>query len=780
MKRTLVCAAALTALAMAPAVAPAQFIEPITDFEGTFSAPTFIAEVIFHDPGFAEATRGLDPAVGNDSYLSDILVVPSPFTEVTSGTQSMVAFWGWLDAADHTSWIRLSTNNTQDIPNPALHLGGKVRMWLGARAWTDGTFATQTLAGSLKVGIGVRETGVGVPQGFDGGQSGLVEWVGLSSKLSEIVSGTNGICDSTAAPATDDVQLVGVGLPAPSNGACIDGGTNGLIESTRVGDDTLQTIPVGMANVPADGVMRLYEFNLPALELSGNVFGFTGDGSLGATPNNRGTLEHMVITNDPGNAAVNSNVWLIFIDDVEFESPVLDPPVIQTVPNPPRPLGEEVTVDFVKTTANLVELFRLPGTSLGSIDPAGATSVLIPTTPLGANIQIVARQTVGTDTSDDSAAVAVVSEGNGPLRLATAIRETDQHDAGLNCGDDGTGFDPNAASTLEFVGATTVSAFGIPDGRTFSPQANWFEVTFDPCVDGVVIFSGNGIIDVNSTGPTVGVWEGLYFRMDANRPTNGPFTVYLDDLTLKNAGGLGMDCMVDDFESYTPDEVIVEGTVAGTPAMGVADSVAAGDDIQVVPQGNATFLGQIVVSGGPNGVIDTAPATGEGVDRVHARFNNPGVAGTSIGVADSPDQSEITSEDAFSGTKSLKVQWAFVDAVNGNNTLRLTTNGSTATNPPESLLNPDSVVELTNAGCEDGVDIVFSVMMRFEPPPVPGDCNLDGDVDLGDYACFQQCFGATPVPPECVKVSLAPNGAPDNVINLDDFELFEILLGGPR
>jgi hypothetical protein len=293
----------------------------------------------------------------------------------------------------------------------------------------------------------------------------------------------------------------------------------------------------------------------------------------------------------------------------------------------------------------------------------------------------------------------------------------------------------------------------------------------------VTIFSGNGVIFTNPLPAlTKSVFEGIYFRIDSLNPTAGPFTVYIDDLVIKNANTNGSDCVVDDFESYTPGNHIVAGgnLVCDT----TANNTPPADDVQVVPLGGATFAGQIVVSPGANGILETTATTDDFFSSLKARFNNPGVAGTNVGVATTPDQTNVTAEDAFSGTQSLRVRWAFVNATNLNNTLRLTTNGSTATSPPETLVGPDPVIPVTYAPCADGVDIKFSFMMKLAPAEVPGDCDFDGDVDLADTACFQACFGAsgTLIPP-CDGYDLEANGT----IDLADYQdKFRYLIIGPQ
>jgi hypothetical protein len=785
MKRriSITCAAVLVG-AVGVSTAQAQFSTLVTDFEGSFSNPLNIAEVVFRDPTVSGTTRGVDPAILADTFLSDTASLPG-FVLPSSGTQALLVAYGWENESDPTSWVRLITSNTDDIPNPSLHLGGTVRIWIAATAFTNDTFATPVTNGNLLIGLGVRETGLGVPLGASGGTAGDVEWVGISDARLRLYAGTNGICDTMVDPGTDDVQINPMGANVGINGECIGAGTNGVINTTAADDDESATIPDGLLNLPSDGVVREYVFDLPALEASSNAFGFTGDGVLGATPNNRGTLDHLVITNDAAaNGPNNAKVWVLSIDDITFESPVLDPPAIVTDPAPPLPLGESVDVELIKNNASKVAVYRLEidgsETLLGSNGMVTSTTETVSTSPLPGNALVVARQQVGGDISDNSEPVVVSSPGNGPIRMAMAVRETDQFDNALGCGADGTGFDPDQPSTLEFVGAETTSGFGIPDGRRIKPEIGWQEVRFNPCTDGVAVFSGDGVLNVNSTGLTKAVFEGLYYRIDDQSPTTGPYTIYIDDLKVENAEGLGLDCVIDDFESYTPGDFIIEADVDAN-GDGTADSVAEGDDVQIVSVGATTFNGQIIIGAGTNGVIDTTPATGEGISQIRARFNLPGTAGTSVGLAASPDACAVTDEESFSGSQSLKVEWAFLSAANPSSVVRHTTNGSLATEPPETLIGPDPVFELTNAPCDDGIDLVFSFMLLFEPPAIPADCDADGDVDLADYGCFQLCLGeAAPFTAPCEVLDIAPNGAPDGVIDLADFALFNILLIGPQ
>jgi hypothetical protein len=767
------CGAAL----LCNAAALGQFISLISDFE---SFPDWEEEVMFRNPSVSGSTTGLDPLQGDLTYLTNVTM--DWFSVAHSGVNAVASYWGWEDPSYHSSWVRLTTTNAEEIPNPALHLAGTVRFWAAATAYTDTTSWVEVSGGHLWLGLGVRETGQGVHLGGDGGVGGDIEWVGLNAKLVEILAGPDGVCDTTADPNSDDIQVNLPGSSIGPDGVCVDAGPDGALQTTAGDDDTVNITPHGMFSLPADGVMRLYEFDLPALEASGNVFAFTGDGALGATPNNRGTLEHLALTNDPANAAVGAYVFLVNIDDVEFEAPILDPPSIQSQPDPPRPLDDSVHVLYVKSAADLVEVFRLDnGSLLGSIDPAGQQQLDVPTTPLPAYVSLVARQTVGADVSDDSTPVVVVPPGNGPLRIAMAVRETDAYDHDLSCGGDGTGYDPSQPSNLEFIGASDQDdGFGIPTAPRFPAQREWFEVVLNPCdeVYGVAEFSGDGELNLNDPPDyTNGVWEGLYFRIDELNPTTGPFTVYIDDLAVWDDAGL--ICLVDDFESYTPGDYIIEPAEGN----GTADTVAEPTDVQVVPSGSSVVAGQIIVAPGADGTLETEPGGDDVVSAMHARFNYPGVAGTSNGLADEPDRTAVTEEEAFSGTKSLKVEWAFLEASNLRSTLRLTTNGTVdPTPPPETFLNPDPVIPFSLDGtlCDGNGDIYYTVMIMIKPPAVPGDCDQEGDVDVLDFACLQRCAGEGPVSEACATFDIAPNGAPDDAVDFQDFELFSYLFVGPQ
>ncbi|MBN1513893.1 MAG: hypothetical protein JXB13_17890 [Phycisphaerae bacterium] len=779
MRRASVLGLALAALAVLTVPAWGQFITTVTDFEAAFDPPgDGLANVIFLDPSVSTSSRGINTGVFNDVYMCSLSTCGSFFQQVCSGQQSLTISWQWTDPSLATSWLRLSSTNTPWIPNPSLHLAGKVRFCLGGAAFTSESFETEVSGGQLYMNIGVRETGIGVPLGADGGTAGDVEWVGLSESPLSITVGPDGVCDTTADPA--DVQAAPVGT-SPADGMCVTAGADDVLDTPEAslgGDDERLSTPRGSIIVPLDRVMRQYEFDLVALEAAGAVYPLLGDGTLGAVPNNRGVWESVAFTNHPQNSVVNAKQVILWLDDVVFEAPIPSPPTIVTLPDPPLPLDTSVDVANIDPTATLLEVYMLgrgtePNVLLASVENPGTTDLTVSLDiPLPYGVSIVVRQTVNEVQSDYSSAIGINVPGNAPVRMAMSVRETDEYDHNLNCGDNGTGFDPSQPSTLEFIGAIATEGFGIPQGRRITPAIGWQDIVFNPCTDGVIEYSGNGVMDLTGVGYTNGVWESLFFRIDSLAPSAGPYQVYIDDMVAINGLGDGVDCLIDDFESYEVQQYIVES------AAGTADSVAAGDDVQIVSPGATTYAGQIVISGGPNGVIDTEPATGEGVTNNRARFQLPSTAGGSQGLSPEPNITAIDDTQAFSGSHSLRLEFAFVAASNPRSQLRLTTNGSTADPPPDLSRMPDSVIPFSsdNTWCDGTGDIAYAFKMKLEPSPIQGDCNDDLDVDLLDYACLQECATQTTLSPLCDEKFDYFN---DDSIDADDLQMFLLSVSGP-
>lgn len=299
---TLVVGAALL-LSMTPQVG-AQFFSPLVEFE---SAPLNSAELskeMFRVPETAPTTSPFIVANPPGVFTSNAAFRSDQFP--ITGPASLRVYFDWVNPADPNAWVRLQTFNADVWPNPSVHLGGKIRFKLV----NVGDFFN----GQFGICLGIRETGLDVPQLEDGGSVGDIEWVG--------VTGTAGI--------------------APD----------------------LRPLPV-YTNVPVSANYVLIEFDLATghtwvgtaptytlVDLGGGIAGLTGNGVLDGT---RGTLEHIAIVN---NAADPLASMSFYIDDLQTEAPVPDPVFPPTVQSPIIQNDVTITVTDLLSTADQVTLYR--------------------------------------------------------------------------------------------------------------------------------------------------------------------------------------------------------------------------------------------------------------------------------------------------------------------------------------------------------------------------------------------------------------------------------------
>jgi hypothetical protein len=152
----------------------------ITDFEGyTLGAN---GAVLFRQPSFSGSTSGfvvggacnIPNGVFNCALISD--------EQAFSGTQSLKVAWQFrLNPATGqpfpNAWLRLTTFNTPNIPNPAINFDHRVRVRLYVPSDTPDFYLT----------LGVRETGTTAACAGNGGVNnpngvaGGIEWVGATS-----------------------------------------------------------------------------------------------------------------------------------------------------------------------------------------------------------------------------------------------------------------------------------------------------------------------------------------------------------------------------------------------------------------------------------------------------------------------------------------------------------------------------------------------------------------------------------------------------------------------
>jgi len=119
--------------------------------------------VLFNLPRFSGSTS-------NDLALSPNVAEVDAAAAPFSPPNAMRVEWQYVDT-DPQRWMRLTTFNGAQIPNPTIPLDRPLRV----RLRLDG--------GALLVSLGIRETGASAELGEDGGTGGTIEWVGADSDV---------------------------------------------------------------------------------------------------------------------------------------------------------------------------------------------------------------------------------------------------------------------------------------------------------------------------------------------------------------------------------------------------------------------------------------------------------------------------------------------------------------------------------------------------------------------------------------------------------------------
>ncbi len=136
----------------------------VADFEGFADGAT---GVLFRNPRYSGSTL---------EHLASTPDVGQVTSEVSAydGSKSFKVQWSFVDA-DPRRWLRLTTSDVAQSPNPTIWLDQRLRVRLRFEA---------PAGASLRVALGVRETNTYAPIGTDGGTAGTIEWVGADSVVS--------------------------------------------------------------------------------------------------------------------------------------------------------------------------------------------------------------------------------------------------------------------------------------------------------------------------------------------------------------------------------------------------------------------------------------------------------------------------------------------------------------------------------------------------------------------------------------------------------------------
>jgi len=441
----------------------------------------------------------------------------------TEGDAALQAFFRWVDNTDTNRWVRLTTFNGVERPNPSLHLGGKVRFKI--------TNQSELFRGSVGICIGIRETGTNVPQLADGGTVGDIEWVGATGVVTD---------PNTA----DPIRPIPAVTLAPSGTAV-----------------TLE-FDLATGTVKRNGVSQ-----------GGGIHAFTGDGVLSA-PNDRGTLEHIAIVGVAGDTAVQI---LFAIDELQFEAPVADPVLPPTVVSPIIAGDTLVTVTDLQFNVNQVNLLRghtvVLTQSVASTDPV----VFDLTAPGGGGPAVTgevftATQRVGTTTSAESPPVTVFPEA--PRYAMSFVLDED--------GDGSCSFNPPGG--WEFVGVTNLTGLAggdlFPEGTAvFVNNAVWQTIDF-PLNDPAIVtawLGGNGTVDPSPTGRYS--IDSIWFNIGTSGHL-GPHEVLIDAVETLDDMGNVID-VIHTFEDgiaymqFARGQSTVDPTSSGLSALGSFDGTSA-------------------------------------------------------------------------------------------------------------------------------------------------------------------------------------------------------------
>ncbi|MDB6028121.1 MAG: hypothetical protein JWM68_4344, partial [Verrucomicrobiales bacterium] len=177
------------------------------DLEG-FADNTANDTVMFRRPSNSGTTSAfLDTST---NYTS----VRSSFPAGHSGAKVLKAGWGFATGTSNP-WLRFNTFSPVNVPNPTIDLDQIVRFDI----YSDK---------SLKVGVGVRETGTVAAYGANGGTTGTIEWVGVPSATSGSPNPSQTVAANTWTTLSFNIPFESV-TPFTGDGV-VSSGVKGVLE----------------------------------------------------------------------------------------------------------------------------------------------------------------------------------------------------------------------------------------------------------------------------------------------------------------------------------------------------------------------------------------------------------------------------------------------------------------------------------------------------------------------------------------------------------------------
>ncbi len=131
----------------------------ITDFDAYANG----TRVLFNNPRFSGSTVNHLALTPDVAEVSDAVVA-------FNGGKSYRVQWQFVDTTPQR-WMRLTTFNVANVPNPTVELDRPIRVRL------------RLDSGRLRLCAGIRETATTAAPGENGGTSGSIEWVGATNTI---------------------------------------------------------------------------------------------------------------------------------------------------------------------------------------------------------------------------------------------------------------------------------------------------------------------------------------------------------------------------------------------------------------------------------------------------------------------------------------------------------------------------------------------------------------------------------------------------------------------
>ncbi|MER3473753.1 MAG: hypothetical protein C4335_06905 [Armatimonadota bacterium] len=173
----------------------------------------------------------------------------------SSGTKSLRVNWQFI-ADRPAAWLRLTTFNATNLPNPAIDFAHALRFKIYAASGTPDFYVT----------LGVRETNTTAPIGGNGGTTGGIEWIGTT----EVAAGNVRPIGKLITAKDQWVEVV-FNIPAETVKPFAGTTANGVLDVPRGTLENLSFTP-GEAGAVGPYLIYLDDFEQVAVwAISGNV-----------------------------------------------------------------------------------------------------------------------------------------------------------------------------------------------------------------------------------------------------------------------------------------------------------------------------------------------------------------------------------------------------------------------------------------------------------------------------------------------------------------------------